>query len=376
MAFIKANGKLIMTEDGKLLKVPEGTSGYDFKPVSTEPDQNLSDSEKTNARNNIGIGNFDGTYGSLLDKPNFITINGMPITNGGNIDISGGGGTGGGEEEVPSDLPKLYVHFIKMTFSSDYYSNASAMFQIYNYSETQITNVKQLCAMFLNGKINLMCSGAAKGTLEHPSSIILNRLNFNNSEIIQNATKPETLLLFYGFNVYDYTFDKIVRVSDNTTDFKMIDNVYETNAISSTPFSIQNNEISTVSEVANSPLYSHSIKMTFGGLYYAEDKLSVMIQIFSHNNTRIDNVKQFARSFPKDKLVELMCTGAGAASIPDRHSIIFYRLKFTPSDNLLNSSNPENEFSFYGYELVTGEFDSKVVPQTAITITDEVRKIG
>lgn len=49
--------------------------GLDFKPVSTEADQGLTDEEKTNARNNIGAGtsSFSGAYSDLTGKPTIPT---------------------------------------------------------------------------------------------------------------------------------------------------------------------------------------------------------------------------------------------------------------------------------------------------------------
>jgi hypothetical protein len=52
-----------------------GGGGLDFKPVSTEADQGLSDEEKLNARNNIGAGtsSFSGAYSDLTGKPTIPT---------------------------------------------------------------------------------------------------------------------------------------------------------------------------------------------------------------------------------------------------------------------------------------------------------------
>jgi len=42
-----------------------------FKAVSTEANQGLTDTEKSNARSNIGAGtsSFSGSYNDLTDKP-------------------------------------------------------------------------------------------------------------------------------------------------------------------------------------------------------------------------------------------------------------------------------------------------------------------
>lgn len=58
-----------------------------FKAVSTVASQGLSDTEKTNARSNIGAGtsSFSGSYNDLMDKPT------IPTVNNGKFSIKGAG---------------------------------------------------------------------------------------------------------------------------------------------------------------------------------------------------------------------------------------------------------------------------------------------
>lgn len=88
--YVKINGT-----DTKVYEHPSGTNPHgttksdvglgnvgNFKAVSTVASQGLSDTEKSNARANIGAGtsSFSGSYNDLADKPTIPTVNNATLT--------------------------------------------------------------------------------------------------------------------------------------------------------------------------------------------------------------------------------------------------------------------------------------------------------